>query len=81
MTPAIVHLTHTLTDHTMAETLCGMKLRTNHVAVREAQTGTWVSCPLCEAAFALEGLMPDISPRSDRSGWTQPTFKGMENHD
>lgn len=77
MNPAIVHLTKALSDHTTAITLCGMKLRTDHRAVREAKTsGPWVSCPLCEAALALDSITLEEPDRP--IGWTQPTFTGME---
>lgn len=82
MNPAIVHYTKTLSDHTTAITLCGMKLRTDHTAVREAKaSGPWVSCPLCEAALALADVDTAIPPSYPANGWTHPTFTRMENHD
>lgn len=77
----VVHLTRTLSDHTTAVTLCGMRIRTDHRAVREAKTsGPWVSCPLCEAALALDSITLEEPEEPDRpDGWTQPTFTGMEN--
>lgn len=79
MISSIMHLTRTLTDHTVAVTLCGMRILTNHSAAARAKEGTWVSCPLCEAARALESVTLEEPDRP--TGWTQPTFTGMENHD
>lgn len=56
MTPALVHKTKTLADHTATITLCGIRLTTDHKATQAAKQGPWLSCPLCETALALANI-------------------------
>lgn len=51
--PRIIHLTRTTTDRTPAVTLCGISVVTDLHGAKQAQSGPWLSCPLCEAALAL----------------------------
>lgn len=74
MSPAVVHLTYTLSDHTTAMTLCGYRITTDHRGTAQAKTGLWVSCPLCEAALALADVRPDMDAPRRSPTWVQPTL-------
>ncbi|MBT1169598.1 hypothetical protein [Bifidobacterium sp. SO4] len=71
--PAVVHIARTCHDNTATTTLCGKKVRTNTKAVNRVKQGPWVSCPLCEAALALDGT-PNPYPRRRSPTWIQPTL-------
>lgn len=80
-----MHITHQLNDHSPAVSLCGIHFTTDHANTnRVRQAGTWVSCPLCEAANLVDRMKldaPEPEPpqhpkrrSSPPSGWTQPAM-------
>lgn len=76
----VLHITGTVTDHTHAVTLCGIRFVTNHTATNRVKaSGQWVSCPVCEAMALLEstGTTPEAEPEPRPDGtWIQPPLFG-----
>lgn len=81
--PELMHITTQFNDHSKAITLCGIRFTTDHAATNRVKSaGTWISCPLCEAANIVNQFKPGTDTpepqrhrkRKTTNQWEQPTL-------